>query len=82
MPHDMIVVGEVGLSGEVRAVSFARERAKEAVRVGFAKAALPKRGLARHPVDVEGCSLYPLGGVYDLLVLLSKGVPKKKDKEL
>ncbi len=82
VPHDMIVVGEVGLSGEVRAVSFARERAKEAVRVGFAKAALPKRGLARHPVDVEGCSLYPLGGVYDLLVLLSKGVPKKKDKEL
>ena len=72
IPHDMIVAGEVGLSGEVRAVSFAKERAREAVRIGFTQAALPKRGLARRPVDVEGCKLYPIAGVYDFLVLLSK----------
>lgn len=80
VPHDMIVAGEVGLSGEVRAVSFAKERAKEAVRIGFTRAALPKRGMSRYPIDVEGCSVYPISGVYDFLVLLSKSAKQGKNE--
>lgn len=80
IPHDMIVAGEVGLSGEVRAVSFAKERAKEAVRIGFTQAALPKRGLSRRPVDVAGCRVYPIAGVYDFLVLLSKSAKENTGK--
>lgn len=82
VPHDMIVAGEVGLSGEVRAVSFAKERAKEAVRIGFTRAALPKRGMSRRPIDVKGCSVYPISGVYDFLVLLSKSAKQgRADQE-
>ena len=80
VPHDMIVAGEVGLSGEVRAVSFAKERAKEAVRIGFTRTALPKRGMSRYPIDVEGCSVYPISGVYDFLVLLSKSAKQGKNE--
>jgi DNA repair protein RadA/Sms len=36
-----VVVGEVGLSGEVRAVSRATERTSEAARLGFREAVVP-----------------------------------------
>ena len=37
-----IIFGEVGLSGEVRAVSMAEIRVKEAARMGFTRAIVPK----------------------------------------
>jgi DNA repair protein RadA/Sms len=43
-PH-MIVFGELGLGGEVRAVPFSEERLKEATRTGFKKALFPKANL-------------------------------------
>ena len=36
-----IVFGEVGLSGEVRAVSMAEQRVHEAVKMGFTRCILP-----------------------------------------
>ncbi|MDR1721037.1 MAG: DNA repair protein RadA [Endomicrobium sp.] len=44
-PRDIIVFGEVGLSGEVRSVSFAMERICEAEKLGFKKAIIPKGNL-------------------------------------
>jgi DNA repair protein RadA/Sms len=41
-PKDLIVFGEVGLSGEVRSVIFATERLIEAQKLGFKKAIIPK----------------------------------------
>ncbi|MCX7937804.1 MAG: DNA repair protein RadA, partial [Chlorobi bacterium] len=38
---DIIVYGELGLSGEVRSVHFAQERLKEGLRFGFKKAVVP-----------------------------------------
>ncbi len=42
IPADMIVFGEVGLSGEVRAVSMPEQRVAEARRLGFAVCVLPQ----------------------------------------
>ncbi|MCL5054335.1 MAG: DNA repair protein RadA [Firmicutes bacterium] len=42
IPQEWIMFGEVGLGGEVRAVPYADERIKEAARIGFKKAFLPK----------------------------------------
>lgn len=39
---DCVVFGEVGLSGEVRAVSFVEQRIQEAAKLGFKKAIVPK----------------------------------------
>lgn len=37
-----VVFGEVGLSGEVRAVSLAEQRLQEAVKLGFTTCVMPK----------------------------------------
>ncbi len=41
VPHDLIIIGEVGLTGEVRPVTFIENRVKECVRQGFSKFILP-----------------------------------------
>lgn len=41
IPENVMVFGEVGLSGEVRAVSMARQRVNEAIKLGFEEVVLP-----------------------------------------
>lgn len=64
-PHTM-VFGEVGLSGEVRAVSMVQQRVDEAVKLGFTTCILPRVNLAklRKP---EGIRLIGIAGVAELL---------------
>ncbi len=45
-----IVMGEVGLGGEIRAVSFGERRIREAVKLGFEKMIVPKSNLKDLPV--------------------------------
>jgi DNA repair protein RadA/Sms len=42
LPGDLLVFGEVGLSGEVRPVPSGQERLKEAAKHGFKRAIVPK----------------------------------------
>lgn len=71
VPKDLIVMGEIGLAGEFRAVSYLNQRAKEAYRLGFTKIAVPKRsGGAK--IDLPGAKVIPMGGVYNELLLLSE----------
>ena len=42
MEPELIVLGEVGLSGEIRTISFIDRRIQEAVKLGFKKIVLPK----------------------------------------
>jgi len=43
VPEDAVVFGEIGLSGEIRAVSQSDTRLKEAAKLGFARAFTPQR---------------------------------------
>ena len=43
MPGDLIAVGEIGLSGEIRAVSFIEKRIREAQKLGFKRIMIPAR---------------------------------------
>ena len=47
VPADAVIFGEVGLSGEVRTVGQTENRLKEAGKLGFASAWLPKRRQGR-----------------------------------
>lgn len=47
VPEDTIVFGEVGLSGEVRAVPQAEERIREAEKLGFKRVILPAYNVKR-----------------------------------
>jgi DNA repair protein RadA/Sms len=50
VPRDIVVFGEVGLSGEVRPVSFGEERLREAAKVGFRRAIVPRANVPREAV--------------------------------
>lgn len=49
---DTVVMGEVGLSGEVRSVARTESRLKEALHMGFKKAIVPKRNLKGLPEEL------------------------------
>ena len=51
-----VVFGEVGLSGEIRAVPMIKERVQEAARLGFSTAILPKSAL-RADLGAKGMRL-------------------------
>ena len=42
IPQDVVVIGEVGLTGEVRAVNMIEKRIKEAEKLGFKKIIIPE----------------------------------------
>lgn len=54
-PSDMVVVGEIGLSGELRAVSQLPMRLAEASKMGFKRALVPKlrRRMPDLPPDLK-----------------------------
>ena len=56
----IVIFGEVGLSGEVRSVSAAEQRVREAAKLGFTRCILPKNCLeqvkAVHGIDLVGVS--------------------------
>lgn len=56
LPHDLVVFGEVGLLGEIRSVSHADLRAREAAALGFRRVVVPQAnaGDIRADVDVIG----------------------------
>jgi DNA repair protein RadA/Sms len=57
VPGDALVLGEVGLTGEVRAVSGAELRLKEAAALGFRRAVVPRSNAsegAKLPLEVTG----------------------------
>lgn len=54
---DVIILGEVGLTGEVRTISFLEKRLIEAEKMGFRTAIVPKGNLKReqqYPLEVRG----------------------------
>jgi DNA repair protein RadA/Sms len=65
-----IVFGEVGLSGEVRAVSMARQRVMEAKKLGFRRVILPKVS-AEAMEPIEGIEVIGVANVMDALRCIS-----------
>jgi DNA repair protein RadA/Sms len=64
VPQDMVVFGEIGLTGEVRAVPRAAQRLDEARKLGFTRAVLPESSVDRlRPQERAGLTLI---GVRDL----------------
>ena len=45
LPSDIAVVGEVGLTGEVRGITYVQKRVSEAERLGFKRLFLPKSSM-------------------------------------
>jgi DNA repair protein RadA/Sms len=70
VPKDLIIIGEVGLTGEVRPVSFIENRVKEGLRQGFSKFIVPSsQGNIRESLQgspqAKNMSLVPVENLYD-----------------
>jgi len=50
LPEKLVVFGEVGLAGEVRPVQRGQERLKEAAKLGFAQAIVPKANAPKQKI--------------------------------
>ena len=50
LPKGLVVFGEVGLAGEIRPAPRGQERLKEAAKLGFTQALIPKANAPRHPI--------------------------------
>jgi DNA repair protein RadA/Sms len=73
VPADCVVFGEIGLSGEVRAVSQTEARLKESSKLGFARALSPARrngpkGLAKPGMD--GIQVSEISDLSDLVAAI------------
>jgi DNA repair protein RadA/Sms len=77
-----VFFGEVGLSGEVRQVAQAEARLKEAQKLGFSRAALPRRvaGGNRKLSAPEGIALDEIGHLGDLVARFTQKPAGKPDK--
>jgi DNA repair protein RadA/Sms len=51
LPQELVVFGEVGLSGEIRPVPSGQERIIEAAKHGFRRAIVPKANAPREPIS-------------------------------
>ncbi len=69
IPDSVMVFGEVGLSGEIRAVGMADQRVSEARKLGFSTVILPEvcRSSVKHP---EGIRLEYVSHIRDAIRLL------------
>ena len=68
IPDDLIAFGEIGLSGEVRAISHVEYRVKEAVRLGFTKIVLPKKNINSNLKVPKNVELLGVSNIYQVLL--------------
>ena len=47
IPDDLVAIGEVGLTGEIRSVSNMNQRLAEVARLGFKKCIVPKKSFEK-----------------------------------
>ncbi|MDH2433847.1 DNA repair protein RadA [Pokkaliibacter sp. MBI-7] len=68
LPQDLVVFGEVGLSGEIRPVPSGQERIREAAKHGFKRAIVPAANVPKG--GVEGMELVPVKFLNEALAAL------------
>jgi DNA repair protein RadA/Sms len=66
---EMVIFGEVGLGGEVRGVSQAEVRVKEATRLGFKRCLLPEQN-GQKVKGVKGMELIGINSVQEVMKIL------------
>jgi DNA repair protein RadA/Sms len=74
VPADTVVFGEIALSGDVRPVGHSEARLKEAAKLGFGAAWIPKRSVRPAPRSRHaeaGITTVPIGHLNELVTRLS-----------
>ena len=69
VPNDLAAIGEVGLTGELRAASALSQRLAEVKRLGFTKCMIPKRAQGKLAVP-EGLELIRVANIREAMAAL------------
>jgi DNA repair protein RadA/Sms len=76
LPHNMAAIGEVGLTGEIRAVGFADKRISEMAKLGFEVCILPYDNL-QGLIEVKGIKIYGVKNLSEVMRVLQKDLGLK-----
>ncbi|MBR5516052.1 MAG: DNA repair protein RadA [Clostridia bacterium] len=68
VPENVIAIGEIGLSGECRAVPNIDQRISEAVRLGFDTIIIPKRNYNKKLDTDSGIKIIPVSSIFSALM--------------
>lgn len=79
IPRNVALIGEIGLGGELRAVSQLDKRLNEAAKLGFTRCIVPRSG--RRPVQVEGIEAVPVRTVVEALHVALQGAGKEPERD-
>jgi DNA repair protein RadA/Sms len=72
LPKGFFAFGEVGLAGEVRPAPRGQERLREAAKLGFSMAVVPKANAPKHPhgKDFEGITIHAVERVDEAMAIV------------
>ena len=66
IPDDMVAIGEVGMTGEIRSVSHMNQRLAEIARLGFKKCMIPRGGSEKLDIP-EGLTVYRVRNIREAI---------------
>ena len=66
IPHDLVAIGEVGLTGEIRSVSHMNQRLGEVARLGFKKCIIPRNCPQKLEIP-EGLTVYRVRNISEAI---------------
>ena len=70
LPSKMVVFGEVGLAGEVRPVQRGQERLREAAKLGFTRALIPRANAPKG--GIEGLEVIAVERVHEAVLVVTR----------
>ncbi len=74
LPQDLVVFGELGLTGEIRPVPYGEERLREAAKHGFRRAVVPRANAPRQAP--EGLTVAAVPSIAEALAALGSLSPR------
>lgn len=69
VPEGVTVIGEIGLTGEIRAAGHVEARVKEAAKMGFTRCLLPQNNIKQLP-DIPGLAIQGVTSLKQVVELL------------
>jgi DNA repair protein RadA/Sms len=75
-----VAIGEVGLLGELRSVAGLERRLREASRLGYTRAIVPRPSRGAPPPDVAGLEVVAVGGLREAIEAALSGGPERSGR--
>ena len=63
---ELVAIGEVGLTGEIRSVSYLNQRLLEVARLGFKRCIIPKNSAEKLEIP-DGITVYRVKNLYEAI---------------